>query len=217
MFEEVEPLVESTENNKKDYYIHGIFMQGNVKNRNGRIYPTPILEAEMNRYLKTHVAQKRALGELGHPEGPQINADRVCHLIVDMHKEGDNFIGKAKVLDTPMGKILKNFIDEGIKTGVSTRALGSVKPRADGIMEVQNDLFLSTVDSVMDPSGPQCFVNGIMENTQYYYDVAAGNWRVQEQLEETVKELKKEVSIRNKIDEAKAINIFEGFINSLTK
>lgn len=214
LFEDVEVLVEAAEEGKKkEYYIHGNFMQGNIKNRNGRVYPSEVLEKEMNRYIKTHVKQKRALGELGHPEGPQINADRVCHLITEMTRDGDNFIGKAKVLDTPMGKILKNFIDEGIKTGVSTRGLGSVKTNRQGIMEVQNDFHLATVDSVTDPSGPQCFVNGIMENTQFYFDVASGDWRLQEQLEDTVKELKK----KSHITEAQSIRVFENFIRSLTK
>ena len=127
-----------------------------------------------------------------------------------------NFIGKAKILGTPMGEIVKTFIDEGVKVGVSTRGLGSVKPTKEGIMEVQDDFHLATVDIVTDPSGPNCFVNGIMENTEYYYDIASGNWKVAEQLAETVKELKQEYkqTVR-KIDEAKAYRIFESFISSL--
>lgn len=214
--EDCSVVTESTESGKKGYFIEGIFMQGDIKNRNGRIYPSAILENEMNRYNNDFVKTKRALGELGHPNGPQINGDRVSHLIVEMKRDGNNFVGKAKIIPTPMGEIVKTFIDEGVKIGVSTRGLGSVKATKEGIMEVQNDFHLATVDIVTDPSGPNCFVNGIMENTEYYYDIAAGNWRVAEKLEETVKELKKEYkqSIR-KIDEAKALKIFENFITSL--
>ena len=208
-------LTEASEDGKKGYFIEGIFMQGDIKNRNGRIYPANILEKEMNRYDDQFIKTKRALGELGHPNGPQINGDRVSHLITEMKKTGSNFVGKAKILSTPMGQIVKTFIDEGVKVGVSTRGLGSVKPTKEGIMEVQDDFHLATVDIVTDPSGPNCFVNGIMENTEYYYDIASGNWRVMEKLEETVKELKKEVTIRNPISETKALRIFENFIASL--
>jgi sugar-specific transcriptional regulator TrmB len=190
-------------------------MQGDIQNRNGRIYPSTILENEMNRYNDQYIKTKRALGELGHPNGPQINGDRVSHLITEMKRDGSNFIGKAKILSTPMGQIVKTFIDEGVKVGVSTRGLGSVKATKQGIMEVQDDFHLATVDIVTDPSGPNCFVKGIMENTEYYYDIASGNWRVMEQLEETVKELKKEVATRNPISESKALRIFENFIGSL--
>lgn len=213
--EDCQVLTESSEDGKKGYFIEGIFMQGDVKNRNGRIYPSEILENEMNRYNKDFIIPKRALGELGHPNGPQINGDRVSHLITGMKKEGSNFVGKAKILSTPMGQIVKTFIDEGVKVGVSTRGLGSVKATKEGIMEVQNDFHLATVDIVTDPSGPNCFVNGIMENTEYYYDITAGNWKIAERLEETVKELKKEVSYRKPVDEAKALKIFENFIASL--
>lgn len=208
-------ITESSEDGKKGYFIEGIFMQGDIKNRNGRIYPSDILEKEMKRYSDTFIKTKRALGELGHPNGPQINGDRVSHLITEMKRDGSNFVGKAKILSTPMGEIVKTFIDEGVKVGVSTRGLGSVKATKEGIMEVQDDFHLATVDIVTDPSGPNCFVNGIMENTEYYYDITSGNWRVSEKLEEAVKELKKEVSARKPIDEAKALRMFESFIASL--
>lgn len=215
--ENCEVLTEATESGKKNYYISGPFMAGAVKNRNGRVYPSEILEREMNRYRKEYIDTKRALGELNHPQGPQINADRVSHLITEMHRDGDNFIGKAKVLDTPMGKIVKTFIDEGVQIGVSTRGLGSVKQTKAGIMEVQGDFHLATVDVVTDPSGPGCFVNGIMENTEYYYDVAAGIWKAQEYIEETVAELKEEVkkTTRFVIDEARAVKLLENFIKNL--
>lgn len=213
--EDCSVLTESSEDGKKGYFIEGIFMQGDLKNRNGRIYPSDILEKEMKRYNEQFIKTKRALGELGHPNGPQINGDRVSHLITEMKRDGSNFVGKAKILSTPMGEIVKTFIDEGVKVGVSTRGLGSVKPTKEGIMEVQDDFHLATVDIVTDPSGPNCFVNGIMENTEYYYDIVSGNWRIAEKLEETVKELKQEVTTRNPISEAKAIKIFENFIASL--
>lgn len=216
--EDCEVLVEANENGKKQHYIEGIFMQGDLKNRNGRIYPSAILEKEMNRYNKDFIQTKRALGELGHPDGPQINGDRVSHLITEMKRDGSNFIGKAKILGTPMGEIVKTFIDEGVKVGVSTRGLGSVKPTKEGIMEVQNDFHLATVDIVTDPSGPSCFVNGIMENTEYFYDIASGTWRSQEAIQEAVREIKKEYkqTVR-KIDESTAARMFESFIQSLKK
>jgi len=216
VIEECSVLTEASENGKKGYFIEGIFMQGDIKNRNGRIYPANILEKEMERYTSDFIKTKRALGELGHPNGPQINGDRVSHLITEMKRDGANFVGKAKILSTPMGEIVKTFIDEGVRIGVSTRGLGSVKPTKEGIMEVQDDFHLATVDIVTDPSGPNCFVNGMMENTEYYYDIASGSWRVAERIEEAVKELKAEYkqTVR-KIDEAKAMRIFENFIASL--
>lgn len=174
--EDCEVLVETNENGSKSHYINGIFMQGDIKNRNGRVYPSAVLEKEMKRYNEQFVKTKRALGELGHPDGPQINGDRVSHLITEMKRDGSNFVGKAKILGTPMGNIVKTFIDEGVKIGVSTRGLGSVKQK-DGIMEVQNDFHLATVDIVTDPSGPDCFVEGILENTQYFFDIATSSWR----------------------------------------
>ena len=171
-------LTESNEDGKKAYYIEGPFMQGDIQNRNGRIYPGSILEKEMNRYNEAFIKTRRALGELGHPEGPQINGDRVSHRIVEMKRDGSNFNGKAKILGTPMGEIVKTFIDEGVKVGVSTRGLGSVKASKNGIMEVQDDFHLATVDIVTDPSGPNCFVNGIMENTEYFFDIAQGSWKI---------------------------------------
>lgn len=216
--EDCSVLTEANEEGKKQYFIEGIFMQGDLKNRNGRIYPSQVLEKEMNRYNKDFIQTKRALGELGHPDGPQINGDRVSHLITEMKRDGSNFVGKAKILGTPMGNIVKTFIDEGVKVGVSTRGLGSVKPTKEGIMEVQDDFHLATVDVVTDPSGPNCFVNGIMENTEYYYDIASGTWRAQEFIEEAVKEVKKQYTRTvRRIDESDAARLFENFVKSLQK
>jgi hypothetical protein len=214
--DDVEILTESTDDGKKNYFIEGIFMQGDTKNRNGRIYPSEILEKEMIRYTDNFIKTKRALGELGHPNGPQINGDRVSHLITEMRRDGGNFYGKAKILSTPMGEIVKTFIDEGVKVGVSTRGLGSVKPTKNGIMEVQNDFYLATVDIVTDPSGPNCFVNGIMENTEYFLDSSSNNWIAREVVEQAVVEIKKDYKLtERKIDEKKALRIFESFIASL--
>jgi len=210
---------------KKSHFIEGIFMQGDLKNRNGRWYPSQVLEKEMVRYQKDFIDTKRALGELGHPDGPTINGDRVSHLITEMKRDGSNFIGKAKILSTPMGEIVKTFMDEGVRIGVSTRGLGSVKPTKDGIMEVQDDFHLATVDIVTDPSGPNCFVNGIMENIEYYYDIASNSWlpkAQQQEVAEVVEEIQKEVKRHYKrtihtIDEALASRMFERFINTLRK
>lgn len=211
--EDCEILTEANETSgKKDYFINGIFMQGDLKNRNGRIYPSALLEKEMDRYNKQFVETRRALGELGHPSGPQINGDRVSHLITEMKRNGNNFYGKAKILSTPMGEIVKTFIDEGVKIGVSTRGLGSIK-NINGIMEVQEDFHLATVDVVTDPSGPDCFVNGIMENTQYFYDIASGNWNAKEILKETVEKFK--TKKRKQITESEALFAMNKFINSL--
>ena len=206
---------------EKSYFIEGIFMQGDIQNRNGRIYPSAILEKEMNRYQKDFINTKRALGELGHPDGPSINGDRVSHLITEMKKDGSNFVGKAKILGTPMGNIVKTLMDEGVLIGVSTRGLGSVKQTSEGIMEVQKDFHLATVDIVTDPSGPNCFVNGIMENTEYFYDIARGNWipktvSVEQAIEEIQEEIEKEVKrVVRRIDESTAARLFERFVNSL--
>ena len=153
--------------------------------------------------------------------GPTINGDRVSHLITEMKRDGSNFVGKAKVLGTPMGEIVKTLMDEEVKFGVSTRGLGSVKPTKDGIMEVQDDFHLATVDIVTDPSGPNCFVNGIMENTEYYYDIAAGNWLPQqESIEEVIEEIQETVEkevrrVVRRVDESTAAQLFERFVRSL--
>jgi hypothetical protein len=220
--EDVSVLTElSEETGKKSFFIEGIFMQGNLKNRNGRVYPSEVLEKEMRRYQKDFIETKRALGELGHPDGPQINGERVSHLITQMKREGNDFYGKAKILSTPMGEIVKTFLDEGIRCGVSTRGLGSVK-QVNGIMEVQPDFHLATVDIVTDPSAPNAFVNGIMENTEFYYDVASSNWIAQRPVEEVIEEIQETVEkeyrkVTKRIDESTAARMFETYIRSLRK
>ena len=170
VLEEVQLITEEKEDGKKDFYIEGVFMQADLKNRNGRIYPMPVMEKEVNRYVKEYVDTKRAFGELGHPEGPQINLDRISHMITELKRDGSNIVGRAKILETPMGNIAKNIIQGGGALGVSSRGMGSLKDK-NGIMEVQDDFTLATAaDIVADPSAPGAFVNGIMEGVEWVWD-----------------------------------------------
>ena len=167
--EELETLVEAKENGK-DYFIKGVFLQAEQKNRNGRVYPMETMQKEVARYNKQYVQTSRAFGELGHPDGPTINLERVSHLIKEISQDGNNFMGKAKVMDTPYGKIVKNLIDEGAKLGVSSRGMGSLKSQG-GTQIVQNDFHLATAaDIVADPSAPMAFVEGIMEGKEWVWD-----------------------------------------------
>lgn len=161
-----------TEDNggKTSHFIEGVFLQGEIKNRNGRMYPIDTLQREVDTYNESYVSKGRALGELGHPDGPQINLDRVSHKIVSLRQEGNNFIGKAKILETPMGKIAKNLLDEGVKLGVSSRGLGSIERRGD-MNVVKDDFMLATAaDIVADPSAPDAFVEGIMEGKDWVWN-----------------------------------------------
>ena len=156
---------------KKSMFIEGVFLQGNLKNRNNRMYPVEILEREVQRYTESFISKGRALGELGHPDGPTVNLDRVSHKIVDLHREGTNFIGKAKLLDTPMGVIAKSLLDEGVTLGVSSRGMGSLRDTQEGYKVVGEDFMLATAaDIVADPSAPDAFVNGIMEGVEWIWD-----------------------------------------------
>ena len=167
----VEFLTEATESGGKSYFIEGIFMQANKKNRNGRVYPTEILQKEAKRYTTEFIKKKRAFGELGHPDGPTVNLERVSHMIEELEEVGQNFMGRAKILDTPYGKIVKNLIDEGAQLGVSSRGMGSLKAGRNGISEVQGDFYLATAaDIVADPSAPDAFVHGIMEGKEWVWD-----------------------------------------------
>jgi hypothetical protein len=196
----------------KNYFIEGIFLQGDIKNRNGRVYPKDTLRVEVARYNREYVERKRAFGELGHPQGPTINLERVSHIITELKQDGSNFIGKAKIMtETPYGKIVKNFMDEGVQLGVSSRGMGTLK-QVKGIQEVQRDFFLATAgDIVADPSAPDAFVNGIMEGVEYYFDDALGRFVVQkaEQMQSNIKKMN-----RNQLEENK-IRLFKSFINSL--
>jgi len=161
---EVEYIVEGK---NKQQYIKGVFLQSDIKNQNGRVYPYPVLKKQVRKFNENFVKKDRALGELGHPAGPTVNLDRVSHLITELYEDGKNFIGKAKVIDTPNGKIVKNLLESGVRLGVSSRGLGSVKTNKQGVNEVQDDFVLATVDIVSDPSAPDAFVNGIMEGREF--------------------------------------------------
>ena len=188
----------------KQQYIKGVFMQSDVKNQNGRIYPFPVLQREVKNYSKKFVQEGRALGELGHPMGPTINLDRVSPLITELYEDGKNFVGKAKIMDTPNGKIVKNLLESGVKLGVSSRGLGTVKTNKAGVNEVQKDFVLSTVDIVADPSAPAAFVNGIMEGKEF---------SVTGEMEDYIR---KDVhSTHSRELDAKKLEIFEKFLGNL--
>ena len=168
--EDAELLIEEKEDGGKNYKIRGVFMQADIKNRNGRVYPQEILAKEVAKYNKNFIKEKRAFGELGHPDGPTVNLERVSHLITDLHPDGKNFIGEAKIMDTPMGKIVKNLMDEGAKLGVSSRGMGSLDQR-NGANYVRDDFYLATAaDIVADPSAPNAFVEGILEGKEWIWD-----------------------------------------------
>jgi hypothetical protein len=199
--QDVEYIVEGK---AKEQYIKGIFMQSDIQNQNGRVYPFSVLQNEVKNYNNKFVKESRALGELGHPSGPTINLDRVSHIITELYEDGKNFIGKAKIMNTPNGKIVKNLIESGVRLGVSSRGLGSVKSNKSGVNEVQKDFVLSTVDIVSDPSAPEAFVNGIMEGREF---------SITGELEYDIRnEIRNTVS--KKLDEKK-IELFHSFINKL--
>ena len=197
-----------TEGAKKELYIEGIFLQGDIKNQNGRKYPVEVLDKEVSRYTKEYVDKGRALGELGHPAGPFINLDRTSHLITELFREGNNFQGKAKVMGTPYGNIVKNLIKEGANLGVSSRGMGSVK-KINGIDEVQKDFVLATVDIVADPSAPDAFVNGIMEGKEWVWE----NGVIKERIIQDYKQVISKTN-RHYLDKTK-IKVFEDFMSKL--
>ena len=172
--QDVEYITEEKQNGKKDYKIKGIFMQADIKNKNGRVYPMEILQKEVKRYNEEFINEKRAYGELGHPEGPTINLERASHMITALYPDGKNFIGEAKILATPMGEIVKTLMDEGAKLGVSSRGMGSLEQKKDGSNYVRNDFYLATAaDIVSDPSAPSAFVEGIMEGKEWVWNHGA--------------------------------------------
>ena len=171
--EEVQYITEEKENGGKNYKIKGIFLQADIKNRNGRIYPMEVLEKEVTRYNKKFINEKRAYGELGHPEGPTVNLERVSHMVTELYPDGKNFIGEAKIMGTPMGEIVKNIMDEGGKLGVSSRGMGSLNQK-NGANYVRDDFYLATAaDIVADPSAPNAFVEGIMEGKEWVWNNGA--------------------------------------------
>ena len=194
--EEVEYICEEKENGKKAYKINGIFMQADVKNRIGRVYPMEVLEREVAKYNKKFINEKRAFGELGHPDGPTVNLERVSHMITSLKPEGKNFIGEAKIMSTPMGEIVKNLMDEGAKLGVSSRGMGSLVQK-NGANYVRDDFYLATAaDIVADPSAPNAFVEGIMEGKEWV-------WNHGSLVEAHVAELKKEFDVKQRQRKAK--------------
>ena len=216
VFEDLQTITEAREDGKKNVFIEGVFLQGGIKNRNGRMYPVETLAKEVERYNESYVKSGRALGELGHPEGPQINLDRVSHLITNLRQEGNNFIGKAKLMDTPFGSIAKGLVSEGVKLGVSSRGMGSLKLNKEGINEVQDDFYLATAaDIVADPSAPDAFVNGIMEGVEWIWENELLIARKTQVVEQTVQTIEKAVSSREL--EAKKFKIFENFLNEISK
>jgi len=198
----LECLIEKKENGDKKYVIEGIFAQADQKNRNGRVYPKPIMERAVNQYVQTQVSKKRAVGELNHPEGPTVNLDKVSHLITDLKLEGNDVIGKAQILDTPMGKIVKGLLEGGVQLGVSTRGMGSLENR-NGVAYVKDDFILSTVDIVQDPSAPDAFVNGIMEGVDWVWNNGILEPQVIEDMETEIKKAPKAYSSAVQIREFK--------------
>ena len=211
--EEIESVKFITEGkgDKKSLYIEGVFLQGNIKNRNGRMYPMETLRKEVSRYNENHIQSGRALGELGHPDGPTVNLDRVSHKIVSLKESGSNFIGKAKILSTPMGKIAESLISEGVRLGVSSRGIGSLKATREGVNIVGEDFMLSTAaDIVADPSAPDAFVEGIMEGKDWVWDGGILRERMATKTYKTINTL----IDQKQLDEQK-LNIFNNFLNSL--
>ena len=208
--ESVDFIVEE-KGGKKQMYIEGIFLQGNICNRNGRMYQMEGLRKEVQRYTENHINSGRALGELGHPDGPTVNLDRVSHKIISLKEDGNNFIGKAKILSTPMGNIAKSLIGEGVKLGVSSRGIGSLKQTREGVNIVGDDFMLATAaDIVADPSAPDAFVEGIMEGKDWVWD--GGILR-----EQTAKKTYKQINTlvtQGQLDEKK-LDLFNNFLNNL--
>ena len=203
-----EYLIEET-NGKKDYKIKGIFLQSELKNRNGRVYPKDVLENEVKRYNQEFVNKKRAFGELGHPDGPTVNLERVSHMITKLYPDGNNFIGEAKIMNTPYGKIVKGLIDEGAQLGVSSRGMGSLVQRG-GVNVVKDDFYIATAaDIVADPSAPDAFVEGIMEGKEWVWDNGVLT-------EKDVSAWKMEIyKTRKRELEEKKVNIFKNFLQKL--
>ena len=208
--DDVEVIVENR-NGKKSMFIEGIFLQGDIQNRNGRMYPMQTLRKEVQRYNESFVDSGRAVGELGHPEGPTVNLDRVSHKIVSLKESGSNFVGKAKLLNTPMGVIAQNLIDEGVKLGVSSRGLGTLAVNEDGIKVVSDDFMLATAaDIVSDPSAPDAFVSGIMEGKDWVWDGGIVREQLAKKTYKTINTL-----VDNKQLEENKLGLFQNFLSNL--
>ena len=202
-------IVEENEKGEKEYFIEGVFMQSDIKNRNGRIYPEQVMKKEVDRYVKEFVEKDRAFGELGHPDGPTINLDKVSHMITKLEQDGKNFMGRAKLLSTPNGQIVRNLINDGTKLGVSSRGLGSLETRG-GAQVVKDDFQLATAaDIVADPSAPEAFVEGIMEGVEWYYDSGILKMKDAEQMRKELRTAKS-----SKLQETK-LNLWKKFVENL--
>lgn len=209
LVENVKTITEAREDGKKNIFIEGVFLQADITNRNGRCYPSEIMEKEVERYSNAYIKTNRALGELGHPDGPSINLDRVSHMITSLVKEGSNYIGRAKLMDTPMGNIAKGLIGDGVSLGVSSRGMGSLEEK-NGVRYVKSDFLLATAaDIVADPSAPDAFVNGIMEGVDWVWE--------NDVLVAHKAKLQVEQAVRSRDLETRKLQIFELFINKLSK
>lgn len=213
---DIQCIVED-KNGSKNYFIEGIIMQGDVKNKNGRVYPVQLLEREVDRYVTEKIETNRAFGELNHPDGPTINLDRVSHMFTELAQKGSDVVGRAKVMDTPMGKIVKNLIDEKANLGISSRGMGTLKENIHGVMEVQDDFYLATAgDIVAEPSAPNAFVKGIMEGVNWIYDENSGEWgsvNAYDQIEEDIKRIGRERGTRGLEEHAEIL--FKRFLSTL--
>ncbi len=208
--EELKIITEANERGGKSYFIEGVFMQAEQKNRNGRVYPKQIMAREVERYVRENVNQNRAYGELGHPSGPTINLERVSHMIKEIREDGNNYIGRAKIMETPYGTIVKNLMDEGARLGVSTRGMGSLKER-NGCMEVQDDFHLATAgDIVADPSAPDAFVHGIMEGKEWVWDNG-----ILKEVEIATYRNRINEAVRGRRTETEVLDVFRSFLSKL--
>lgn len=210
-FQDVEVLSEQDESGKKSWYLEGVFIQSDVVNRNRRVYPDPIVEKEVSRYVNEYVKTKRAVGELSHPPTPEINLNNISHIIESIEKQGTNYLGKAKILNTPSGRTAEGLLEGGVKLGVSSRGMGSVKKNREGISEVQENFKLATVDIVYQPSAPDAFVEGLMENSSFI-------WNTTEEDKEYLESIKEHVHKTNKrhLEEVK-LALFEEFLDKISK
>ena len=208
-----EQFITEARKDDKHWFIEGVFMQSNVKNRNNRIYPKQTLDEEVDRYIQNYVKQDRAIGELNHPNSPTINLDRVCHKITELSCDGDNWVGKSQILNTPMGKVVEGLLEAGVKPGVSSPGLGTVKEK-DGVNEVQSDFKLATIDVVSDPSAPDAYVKGLNEDVEWVFCEDSKCY-----VKSSIVEQHKEIAIEqySTLTEGQKLQMFTDFINNLRK
>ena len=206
--DQLEYIIESVDNKPKNYFIEGQWATADEKNRNGRIYPKQVLSKALKEYDEQYIKQKRSVCELGHPNTPTVNLDRVSHIIENLKMDGNIVTGRARVMDTPMGKIVKNLMDEGVKLGVSTRGLGSIVEKK-GYNEVQDDFVINAIDIVSDPSGPGCWVEGIMEGAEWVFDVSSNSWKIAEQVKKSIMKMNSKELVE------KQSLLFQQFLNNI--